>query len=92
MPSDAEAIKIVCAMEKGIFQKKQFRSGKPLPSLTGDADRLAERFLEAFRPENLTREMSARYEKEGFVLVFRTDTGAMETFADLLRTHGGAKI
>lgn len=92
MPGEPEKIKIICAMEKCGFQKRFFCGGKELLSLPEDTGRLAQCLFASFEPERITREMSARYEREGFVLIFRTDAEAVKIFGKLLLEHGGAEI
>ncbi len=86
MPDGAEKIKIVCYIQNGVYQEDFFING--IENLPADLRmrQLAEKFFHSFSPKALTEKLSAHYEKDGFVLVFRTDSSAMEFFDVLLRS------
>lgn len=86
MPDEAEKIKIVCYIHNGVYREDFFING--IKDLSADLRmrRLAEKILHSFSPQALTEKLSAHYEKDGFVLVFRTDSSAMECLDLLLRS------
>lgn len=83
--------KYICCMQDGDYRETLYTDGKPQPAARTESEKLAELFLRAFSPERLTREAAARYQEEGFVLVFRTNAAEMEQFGALLSEYGATQ-
>ncbi len=79
-------IKLTCRRKDGGFERELFVDGESLASAGDTETQSAERFLNAFQPETLTKECAERY-GEDFVLVMRTDDVQMQEFDALLQEH-----
>ncbi len=78
-------IKIVCRRKNGEYEQQFFSDSEIMDASQQDAA-MAEKFLNAFSPEQMMQEGTERY-GEDFVLVMRTDDVQMQEFDALLQEH-----
>ncbi len=79
-------MKVICRQKDGNYMEELFVDGAAQKDAADMETKHAEAFLNAFSPEELTRQCTERY-GEDFVLVFRTDEKQMQEFDALLKEH-----
>ena len=78
-------IKLTCRKKNGSYEKLLYVDGQPLDCAFDPETEHAQQLFDALSPEQLTDTGTERC--KDFVLVFRTDDGQMQEFADLLAEH-----
>ncbi|MBD5143152.1 MAG: hypothetical protein HDT22_06035 [Ruminococcus sp.] len=77
-----DKIKFVCELKHNCYQQKLYINNILQENNNNLIIQSAEKFLQAFSPEEITRQMSSQY-NENFVLVFRTTAQQMQSFCEL---------